>query len=230
MEIKKEIDKHLEDFRFLSETDIKKLQEVSLVRSYKKGQVLFDPGDSRTHIFFLHSGVVRLERVDSSASFFYLHFINQKNLFPRTGLFYDSSYHVSAVAHTDIEIISIPIKVFEEVMSHNNQQLMLWIKSLSDDLKIQTVKIQKGAINNAYDRITTTLAIICHDLGTKVYPQKIVTIPCLMTINDIARARGTTRETASSVIKNLVKDKKINYNRKKLTFLNTKFFADILAD
>ncbi|MGX7014991.1 helix-turn-helix domain-containing protein, partial [Vagococcus silagei] len=82
----------------------------------------------------------------------------------------------------------------------------------------------------AYDRITTTLAIICHDLGTKVYPQKIVTIPCLMTINDIARASGTTRETASSVIKNLVKDKKINYNRKKLTFLNTKFFADILAD
>ncbi|MGX7014379.1 helix-turn-helix domain-containing protein, partial [Vagococcus silagei] len=82
----------------------------------------------------------------------------------------------------------------------------------------------------AYDRITTTLAIICHDLGTKVYPQKIVTIPCLMTINDIARASGTTRETASSVIKNLVKDKKINYRQKQFTFLDTVFFTDIISD
>lgn len=81
MNIKEELGKHHKDFQNLTDQDIQKLQEVSVARSYKKGQVLFNFGDERSHVFFLVSGVIKLEKVDDTDTFTYLHFKKAKGLF-----------------------------------------------------------------------------------------------------------------------------------------------------
>ncbi|MGX7025339.1 Crp/Fnr family transcriptional regulator [Vagococcus hydrophili] len=230
MNIKQELGKHHKDFQYLTDQDIQKLQEVSVARSYKKGQVLFNFGDERSHVFFLVSGVIKLEKVDDTDTFTYLHFKKAKGLFPHLDLFSDNKYYISAVAHTDIEIISMPVKVFEEIVSNNNQQLIVNLQEQSRILQTQILKIQKGTMNNANYRVMTTLAIMYSELGEKQYPQGTVIVPCPMTINDIAKSSGTTRETTSTVIKKLVTAKKIMYSRKHLTFLDAKFFNDTLKN
>lgn len=225
-----EIDRHQKYFCYLSDQDIKKLQSVSVRRKYKKGQVLFDPGDTKTHIYFLKSGVVRLEKTDSTGTFFYLSYVNSNQLFPRTELFTNDEHFYSGIAHTDIEIISIPREIFVDILSNNSHQLKDWIKMQSELLKLQIIKIQKGTLNNADTRVTTTLALICKELGEKQYPHGNIKVPCPITINELSHASGTTRETTSTIIKKLVRDKKITYNHKYLNFLDTDFFNDVLND
>ncbi|MEG2707636.1 MAG: Crp/Fnr family transcriptional regulator [Vagococcus sp.] len=201
-----------------------------MARSYSKGQVLFDVDDDRSHVYFLVSGIIKLEKIDETGTFTYLHFKKAKSLLLYLDLFTDKKHYVSAVAYTDIEIISIPVKIFEEVVSNSALQLITVIQEQSKLLRTQIFKIQKGIINNADCRVTATLAIIYKDLGEKQYPSGTVIVSSPITINDIARASGTTRETASIVIKKLVTAKKIKYSRKYLTFLDTSFFNDLLND
>lgn len=230
MDIRKELGKQHEDFRYLSDQDIQKLQEIGIAHSYKKGQVLYDFGDNRLCVYFLVSGVVKFERIDETGTFNYLSFKKAKCLLSYMDLFLNDQYFVSAIAHTDIEVISIPTKLFEEIISNNTQQLIFSLKQQSLLLRTQILKVQKGILNNTNYRVTTTLAIIYKDLGEKQYPQGYVTVPCPITVNDIAKASGTTRETTSTVIKKLVTAKKIEYSRKYITFLDSKFFNDILSN
>ena len=44
--------------------------------------------------------------------------------------------------------------------------------------------------------------MLLNDLGERIDNRERVAIACPITINDIARMSGTTRETASSVMKN----------------------------
>ncbi|MGK0552096.1 Crp/Fnr family transcriptional regulator [Enterococcus faecalis] len=230
MEIKEIVSKHNQDFRYLSEADLEEISQASFIRSYKKGQVLFHPGDHRTHLYLLKTGVIRIEKSDSSGDFFYLHFVKAGCLFPRIGLFQDGAHSDSAIAHTDIEIVVIPVKVFEKNIRENPQQLMKWIQIQSDLLKLFMTRMQKGMTNNACQRVMTTLAILFNDLGAPLNARGQVIIPCPMKINDIAKMSGTTRETTSSIIKKLVKMNKISYNHKQLTFLDTAFFIQRLEN
>lgn len=228
MDIRKELGKQHEDFRHLSDQDIQKLREIGVPRTYKKGQVLYDFGDERLYMYFLVSGVIRFEKIDDTGTFNYLHFKKAKCLLSYLDLFSNEPYFVSAIAHNDIEVISISTKLFEEIISNNTQQLVYALTQQSSLLRTQILKVQKGILNNTNYRVTTTLAIIYKELGEKQYPQGHVTVPCTITVNDMARASGTTRETTSTVIKKLMVARKIDYRRKYITFLDTKFFNEIL--
>lgn len=230
MKVKEAFTSLNQEFQHLSQQDIEKIQAFSLARHYKKGQVLFNPGDERTHLFLLTSGTMKFEKIDSTGTFFYLHFLKSECLFPRIGLFSDSTYSYSAIAHTDIDIVAIPVKIFEDVLKNHPKQLIHWIEKQSELLQVDMVKIQKGMTNSAFQRVATTLAILFKDLGEPDAFYGTVTIQCPITINDISKASGTTRETTSSIIKKLVKSKKITYNHKCFTFLDIEFFKTILTD
>lgn len=225
-----EIVKNYPDFRYLSSEEIAQLQSRSVKKSYKKGQVLFDMGDVRKSVYFLISGVVKFERTDVSGTFFYLGFQKSKEVFPRVGLFTDENYYISVTAHTDIELIIMPNNLFKEIISNNHKQLLEWVKLQSNLLKLYTTKIQKGTMNNASYRVEMTLAQLFNDLGEKQYPVGTVKIPCPITISDIAKASGSTRETTSLVIKKLIAAKKIKYQHKKIIYLDPSFFMDLLAE
>ncbi|MCI0131013.1 MULTISPECIES: Crp/Fnr family transcriptional regulator [Enterococcaceae] len=230
MSVEKEISTQYREFQYLSAQDITKLNDVCLVRHYKKGQVLFYPGDERNHVFFLKSGVIRLEKIDNTDSFSCLDFVKPKTIIPKIGLFSDAKYFLSCVAYSDIDIVLIPTKTYEEIIGKNSSQLIQLVNDQSEIMKLQIIKVQKSNMSNSYYRVVTTLAIIFKNLGEVQYPIKIVTVPYPITISDIAKSSGTTRETASGVIKQLIKEKKIKYNRKYFSFLDIDFFKKILTD
>ena len=49
-------------------------------------------------------------------------------------------------------------------------------------------------------------------------------IPYPIMINDLAKFSGTTRETVSQVLKQLINQKKISYQYKELIFIDDAFF------
>lgn len=212
------------EFASLTDSEYLKIENNLYTRTYKKGQILFDPGDERNRIFFLKKGLVKFEKMDANGNFFYIDFIKEHTLFPYIGLFEDTSYHFSAVAMTDIELFYIPTKIFEQVTQANSKHMIFYIKKMSNQLKKYEMKIQDCVMSSAFERVKNTISILMEELGEKTYSGDIV-IPYAIQMNDISRSSGTARETASLAIKKMVAQHKIQYVHKKLTICDVNYFS-----
>ncbi|MGC6768962.1 Crp/Fnr family transcriptional regulator [Enterococcus sp. LJL51] len=210
-------------FSALDEENHELLVENMYCRSYKKGQVLFDAGDRRDRIFFLNKGLVRIERLDDSASYNFLEIISEKKLFPLLGMFESEKYYFSAVAATDIEVCYIPSSIFEKVLQMDIRQMQLFTVDLTILLEKQLRRIQYCITSKAKQRVKNTLSILVEDLGRWEDDKLVIPYPIL--INDISKYSGTTRETVGQTIRELVKKRKITYEYKQFVFLDKDYFT-----
>lgn len=214
-------------FSCLSEQEFDTISKHLFLRQYKKGQILFYEGDKRDRVFYLMSGLIRLEKNDPTANFTYIDYVKHNTFFPYGGLFTDEFYGYTAYAATDITIYYIPASVFEDIVLGNKQQLLFIYKNLSRVLSYHEIRIRNTITPSATERIIQALAIWMIDLGEE-QPDGTIRIPYPLTIIELSKMSGTTRETTGTVIKSLKQEKKINYERKCLTYLDINYFKEYL--
>ena len=188
-------------------------------RTISKGQVLFYSGDRRDRFFLLVEGYARIEQFDSSDQFSYMDYIKKGALLPFGGIFQDERYHYTASAVTDLRCFVIPVNLYEACVQESKEQLLYITRKLSSIIEFQELRLRNVVTASAKERVIQSLAILCKDyeeLGDK--------IPFPISMKEIAKLAATTRETVNQVLKNLVENKKIGYERKKLTFLDPDYF------
>lgn len=211
----------------LSPLEKEKLREHSYYRTYAKGQILFDNGDARDRIYFLCSGLIRIESDDQEAEFTYIDYISGRQFFPYGGLFKDKSYRYGAEALTPIEVIYIPTTFFESFVKDNQNFLIDMYIHLSDVLYYHELRVRHTTTSSATDHVMQSLAIWCRDLGvTQDQDKRGIDYP--LTIIELARMSGTTRETASRVVAQLKKEGKLSYRQKLFTFEDIPYFEKFL--
>ena len=92
--------------------------------------------------------------------------------------------------------------------------------------KKEPIKLSRQSIPNATQKVIHTLAIWMEDLSVERSGKRVIHYP--MTISDLGVVAGTTRETASRVVKMLTKEKRISMTRKSVEFLDVAYFQKIL--
>lgn len=206
------------DFKNLTFDEFELLYKNSTLRSYKKGQTLFDEGDHRSKFYFVLEGLVRIERFDESATYFYYDYVTNNSIFPLGGVFKSNVYLHGAQAMTDITTFCIPTDIFENICYQNTSQLIYLFHKLDTIFQFHQQRIQVGLTPKAQDRVKQNLYILKEELGI-VDGKKKVKIPYPITLKELATNSGTTRETAGLVVKNLQKNGYIEYKKKIFTFL-----------
>ncbi|MFV0559753.1 MAG: Crp/Fnr family transcriptional regulator [Enterococcus sp.] len=209
--------RYTEDFENFTDEEFQLLKENVLLRSYKKGQILFDEGDSRNRVYFLTKGLVRLERYDESATYYYYDYVPKKTLFPTSGLFEECCYTYTAQALTDIETFYLPIKLYERLSVSNPKQLLYLVRHIGKIVENNELRIQIGLTSSAFDRVKQNLYILQHELGEPTTCGK-TTIPYPITLKELAVNSGTTRETAGQVVRQMREEGLIDYDKKQFTF------------
>ncbi|MCR1927203.1 Crp/Fnr family transcriptional regulator [Enterococcus gallinarum] len=207
--------------KVLTQENRERLEENMYYRTFPKGQILFNDGDLRDRIFVLCSGLIRIEKNDQTDSFFYTDFISEGELFPVNGLFEAACYDFSAIAVTEIEVAYVATAVLEQLMVADRELLKMIVKKQGRVLEQQVTRMQYCITSSAHDRVINTLAILMKKHGK---PDESWYIPYPIMINDLAKFSGTTRETVSQVLKQLIKQKKISYQYKELIFIDDAFF------
>ncbi|MCI0766530.1 Crp/Fnr family transcriptional regulator [Bacillus sp. TL12] len=197
--------KQFELFAHITEKKLKGLTEFVYWRTYKKGQFLFLEGDSRERIYFMLDGFVKLERVNQSGNLLYEDYVKKFSVFPYGGMFTDKSYTYTAEAMTDVDVYYIPKMIFEDMVKSSRTQLIYVVRQLSSILKTNENRVQNITIPNAQDRVIQTP----------------------LTTIEISKISGTSRETVSSVLKQLKSDSIVTVLGKKITIHDPTYFEEV---
>ncbi|MGM9924701.1 MAG: Crp/Fnr family transcriptional regulator [Bacillus sp. (in: firmicutes)] len=212
--------KKFDIFSDFSKQELKELESNVYWRTYKKGQLLFVEDDPRERIYFLLSGFVKLMRVNKEGEMIYFDYIKSHTMFPYGGMLMDTRYHYSAEAVTDVELLYIPTSIFEEQLMNNRNQLIKVVNKLSNLLEMHENRIQK--MPSAQQRVIQTISYLMNDLGEQENGDMI--IKCPITITEISRLSGTSRETVSQVLKQLKKEHKVSVSQKQIAIHAPAYF------
>lgn len=216
-------------FSAFTDMEFNMLQKGMHLRKYKKGQVLFDEGDRKDKFFYLVHGLVKLERYDESAIYMYTDYVKEERLFPYGEIFSDEVYRYTAYALTDIELYTIPAKLFEDTLSGNAKQLIYFYKILTDILIDHEERIQYFVGTSATSRIVKALTYLMEELGEQGGEGNVV-VSYPITICEIATISGCSRETVGNKIKQLKEMKKLEHNHKILIFKDANYFRKYCED
>lgn len=207
------------EFKDFTNDEFAVIQDKMQVRSYPKGQLLFDQADPRSHFYFLAKGLLKTERTDESGNEFFYEFINATKGFPYRGMFHDQDYSYSVTGMTATEVISIPMGDFEGLLLQNKKMMRNVILEMGQIINENENQLQLMVTSSASSRVRNGLKILGKTLGqTDENGQRL--IPYTITLIELSQLSGTTRETASQVVQKLVASGQIKYERKYFTLLD----------
>ena len=183
--MRKEIEKNLSDFF----GDYK-------VQKYKKGELIYQPGDKINEIGFVKSGYVRLYSLSKEGQEFTINIFKPVfylSLIYALGNHGDNPYYFEAI--TPVELYKAPK---DEVLEHikQNPELMFDLMTdILDGFRETLSNSQYLAYGNAYSRIASIILSLANNYGTK--DGNKVRLNFSTTHRVIASLTGTARETAT---------------------------------
>lgn len=205
---------------------IAELKNISIIRQYDKGQMLFYEQDPKTYYYFILNGLIKLEKRSYNDDNVYADFINTNNFFPYGNLFSDEYYPYNAVAEITSTVLMMPVAEFEEIIESNTTLLVEMYKEISQILRFHEKRVQAVTISSATERVEQMLALWMLDMGHMKSTQVIIPYP--LTIIQLSEVSGTTRETAGKVVKRLTEEGRLNYERKRIEILDTDYFFKLI--
>ncbi|MBN6186875.1 Crp/Fnr family transcriptional regulator [Aneurinibacillus sp. BA2021] len=216
---------HLSQFHVFSRIPEKLMHELAdyaFFRKYKKGQSLFMEGDPRDRIYFSLSGYSKLTNTTEEGVSTPSAFIKPYSMFPYVGLFNDSYYRSSAETVTEVELLYIATEQLERILQRNTTALTNLVRIISGRLHNHKRRLQKVTHTHASQRVHQLLSFLIDDLGEKT--GDVIVIPCPITMQDLADMAGTSRETIGHVLREYVKEEKVDLTSKILTIKDPEFF------
>lgn len=152
--------------RRFSEDLYREIREVGVLRSFKRGGILFHEGDEAAGLFFLLKGMIKLTRFTPDGREVILHLAEPPTFVAEAGLFL-GSYPATGIGLEGGEYLLIRREDVSHLMEHHHEFLhyifdtmAMWLKQLLD-------KINQLTLNDA----TTRLACYLIQLSDKEHEE-----------------------------------------------------------
>ena len=183
----------------------------------KKGQVIFSEGDPVKGIYFVYEGNVKVHKKWGPDKELIIRFANKGAIFGHRVLGkHATHYPISATALEAGIICYIDMEFFEATLKVNPQftyQLMLFF---ADELQEAERKMRNLAHMPVKGRVAQALISLKNQFGTN--PEGHIDVE--LTRQDLASYAGATYETVFRVVNELLQEKLISTNGKKINITN----------
>ena len=183
----------------------------------KKGQVIFSEGDPVTGIYFVYEGNVKVHKKWGADKELIIRFANKGAIFGHRVLGkHATHYPISATALEAGIICYVDMEFFEATLKVNPQftyELMLFF---ADELQEAERKMRNLAHMPVKGRVAQALISLSNQFGTNQEGH----INVELTRQDLASYAGATYETVFRVVNELILEKLISTNGKKIVIVN----------
>lgn len=195
-------------FRRLPEHALERLSEALRLRSYRKGDAVFEDGDPPESVYLLKSGLVKAIKYSPREEPVIMELIAPGGLFGMIAVLERKAYPVGAVCIQDSEAYRIGVADFEDLMKRHPEFAREVYSEIGRHLR-DSQALRALAKESAEKRIMYILSILSESVGKD--------LPILR--EDIAEMAGTSLETAIRTLVDLRKQKLISSRWKRITVL-----------
>lgn len=122
-------------FESLDDDELKELKNITVKKSYKKGEILFYEKDKPRFLHLLATGIVKLYKHDFKDNEVVLHNLRAPNLIAELANFEESPYPANCAFESDAEVYLIDYPKFKEKFLSKSKVSLLFIKSLTKKIK-----------------------------------------------------------------------------------------------
>jgi len=205
-------------FTYLNESQLKKVENVILERSYQKGRIIFMEGEPGEAVFFLKSGRLKISKQTDDGREHILHLINPGGVFAEVVMFDDGMYPATAEVVEDCTIGMIRNVDMEKIISINPGIALGLLKIMARRLRISQQQLIELALMDTTRRAASILLFLAGEQGIKT--AKGIEIAISLTNQDLGSLIGTSRETANRILNDFKRQKAIAVNKRQITILD----------
>lgn len=208
-------------FKELSDTDLKRIASTLKMRSFCKGDTLFNEGDIGLGVWLVVSGTVKLVKMDALGREQLLKVVQPNEFFSEVVLFDGGAYPATALAaadgmaavlyNTDAKIL---IKEHSELAWHFLHVLSARLRTAQDRIRILCSV-------DVTSKLAATLLHIAREQGSDVVA---------LGRQDIANMAGVARETVSRILSSFADEGYIRLGRNKISIINKKLLSTVALE
>ena len=189
--------------------------------SFEKGEIIIHPDGKIQNIFLIKQGKVRMYTVSDDGVEVTLHIFSPQSFFPMMLSLSEvySKYYFEALEK--IEAVKAPVDKVIDFIKNDQEVLFDLTTRFSDAILGLTLRIEKMAFEDAYNRIANLLYYLADKFGEVREDKAIINMP--LQHGDIANWVGLRRETVSRQFEKMQKagileskNKQLSINMQKL--------------
>lgn len=210
--------KQISVFSGLPEEYLEKIHQISLLRKYGKGRILFMEGEPGEAFFYVKSGLVKISKLSGDGREHILHILNEGHIFAEVTLFSKTEYPATAEVLEDAEIGIIKNEDLEKLIMENPGLALQLIKYLNKRLVEAHMKIRNLALYDTYGRTAQALLKLAEDYGKR--SSKGIELDLNISRQELANIVGTTRETVIRALMAFKKEHSIDIDKNTITIID----------
>lgn len=202
----------------LNKDELIRMADCKTSYTVKKGEPIFDEGDSLNGIYCIKDGVCKLSKLSDNGKDQIVKLVKKGELLGQRSLISEESTNLSAVAIEDMQVCFIPKQEILKFFNENNQFSLNMMKSVCGDLKDADDSMVNLAQKTVKQRLAEILLKLENDFGTF----EDGSLKIQLSREEIAGMIGTATESCIRLLSEFNKEGWINLQSKKITITNKK--------
>jgi len=206
-----------ENFNFLesmTKDEKMELSDCSVMKEIKRDESVYLPHDLSSRIYFLKKGKVKIISYSEEGREFIHGILKEGEIFGELALAGENHRENYATVTEDSLICQVSVTEFERILKNNPILNLEVIKLIGFRLKKIRSRLERMWFKSAEDRIKSLLTELAEDHGNQT--ENGIEIPLRLKHHEIASLAATTRQTTTTILKGLVKQGKIEYDRRRI--------------
>ncbi|MFD2550608.1 Crp/Fnr family transcriptional regulator [Bizionia sediminis] len=194
--------RQMSSLKSLSSEELRSVSACKTTRFYKKGDIIFDEGETLHGIYCVRSGVCKLTKLSANGKDQTVKLLGKGEILGQRSLISDERTNLSAVALNNIELCFVPKDQIITPLNDNKNFSMDVLKGMAKDLREAEDDIINMAQKSVKQRLAETLLHIQNTFGTDADGA----LNIILSREDYASIVGTATESAIRILSQFKKE------------------------
>src|SRR5690606_35642277 len=208
--------RQLNSLKALTKDELMRVSACKTDKIVKKGELIFDEGDTLNGIYCIKNGVCKLSKLSANGKNQIVKLVVKGDIMGHRSLIGEESANLSAVALSDMEVCFIPKEEIMNDLQKNINFSMNMLEQFALDLKDSDNIIVNMAQKSVKHRMAEALLYINDNFGTDQDDM----LNLVLSREDYANIVGTATESAIRVLSEFKKDGLIHMEGKRIKLLD----------
>ncbi|OEH84566.1 hypothetical protein BHU72_08645 [Desulfuribacillus stibiiarsenatis] len=198
----------------LSDITLEEIMNNIIIKDYRADEMIYVEGEPSQYVFLVVSGRIKITKVSSTGREKILHIIRENEMFGEQAIFEDGMNPASAKTIEKSVIFLIRLETVKKLMIEDNRFSKMLLQVMNLKLKQAYRQIINLSFKDTYSRLASRIFKLSRDHGVR--HEYGLFIKAKLTQQELADYVGTSRETISRILSDLVQKEILHVDRHKI--------------